>query len=570
MAIIQDKHIRRRMFWEKLVERMKICRLILMVPPLLLVLAGCSSPRDYRLKADKTASDIITDAQKRALGRESSFSIERPSETFRRRLLLEQGLPYAGQASLGADKLKKIEHWPQDDYPSGTNVSEPNNPIDANTPVTLSLIQALEVGAANSFDYQSRKEGVFQTALALDLERNQFRNIFTGQINNLISADTTADETVSGNVTSGQIGLDRKLENGADLTTALAVDLANLMTMGGASSIGIAGDASISIPLLRGSGRFIVTEPLTQAERNIVYAIWQFERFKEQFAVDIASNYLSVLSQLDALKNTEEDYRSNIASARRSRRLADAGRLTEIEVDQAVQNELRARQRWISATQQYKNRLDSFKTLLGLPPDAYINLDPNELKVLSSKSLSVIKRIAAEETSGQKLKVPSADAAIHLVEPNNANAGPLEMNELAALKLALDNRLDLKVALGKTYDSQRAVAVAADALGAELTFFGSAEFGQGRSITSADADNAHLRLDKGVYSALLTLDLPLERTKEAINYRNSLIDLEQVVRDVQALEDQIKLAVRNELRDILGLVKILISRQRQYFLPKNG
>jgi outer membrane protein TolC len=93
--------------------------------------------------------------------------------------------------------------------------------------------------------------------------------------------------------------------------------------------------------------------------------------------------------------------------------------------------------------------------------------------------------------------------------------------------------------------------VAADALRAELTLFGAAALGEGRSIGSATADDAELRFDKGVYSALLTLDLPLERTAERNAYRNSYISLERAVRNVQILEDRIKLNVRQRLRDLL-------------------
>ena len=39
--------------------------------------------------------------------------------------------------------------------------------------------------------------------------------------------------------------------------------------------------------------------------------------------------------------------------------------MTAEEVDQAVQNELRARNRWISAIQSYQSQTDSFKSLLG-------------------------------------------------------------------------------------------------------------------------------------------------------------------------------------------------------------
>ncbi len=49
----------------------------------------------------------------------------------------------------------------------------------------------------------------------------------------------------------------------------------------------------------------------------------------------------------------------------------------------------------------------------------------------------------------------------------------------------------------------------------------------------------------------LFLDLPLERTAERNAYRDSFISLERAVRSVQELEDQIKLGVRNDLRNLL-------------------
>jgi len=346
------------------------------------------------------------------------------------------------------------------------------------------------------------------------------------------------------------LDLKKTLKGGAKLSTALAVDLANLLTQGGASSLGIVGDATIAIPLLRGSGKHIVAEPLTQAERNVVYAIYEFERFKKTFAVNIADNYLAVLKQLNQVENSAENYRNLIAAGRRSRRLADAGRATQIAVDQAVQKELGARNRWISAIQSYKSRIDSFKSLIGLPPDAEIELDRTELDQLLAPTSEIMSDIAREEESSATRKIPPADAAIELIPPGHENAGPLEMDGSLAIELGLENRLDLRVALGKVYDAQRAVVVSADALGAELTLFGRAEFGKSRSIATAGLDDAELRTDKGIFSALLTLDLPFERTAERIVYRNSFIALERAVRDVQKLEDQVKLSIRKELGDM--------------------
>jgi outer membrane protein TolC len=522
---------------------------------LLVLQFGCKTPDKFRSNTDKTAAKILAEKQLQATGKTSKFTIEKPSDTFRRRLLSGQNLATSSPASLGTDKLKPIKHWPEK-KPIIAVSDEKIAEIDANGPVVISLVAALQIGAYNSFEYQTKKEEIFQTALSLELERHAFQNTFNGQVQSLLSTDTTSasGRAQSGMVNSGEFGVTRKLQSGVELGTSFAVDLANLFTLGQASSMGFLGDATVSIPLLRGSGKHIVAEPLTQAERNVLYAFWEFEQYKKQFAVDTANKYLSVLQQLDGIKNSEADYHSRIASAQRSRRLADAGRIQEIEVDQAVQNELSARQRWISATQSYKRELDAFKVFLGLPPDAKIELDPNELETLVMPTKQIISQFAADENQPQTEAgtQESNDLVVELLEPDYKNAGPLEIEEPAAVKLAFENRLDLKATDGKVYDAQRAVVVAADALGAELTLFGSAQTGARRSkVSDATSIDAQMRGDKGVSSALLTMNLPVERTAESLDYRNSFIALEQAVRDVQILEDSIKSDIRNAQRDLL-------------------
>jgi outer membrane protein TolC len=533
------------------------------------ILAGCQNPTQYRQEADKVAADIITQKQQQALGKTEPFTIERPSDIFRRRLLKEQDLLYSGKASIGADKLEIIEHWPEEAYPSREPGPEPLSlQVDEGAP-KLSLTDALQIGARNSFEYQSFKEEVFQAALDLDLERNEFRNIFTGDFASGISTDSRSGSTTTGTENSGGAALDRAFKNGVDISTSLAIDLVSLLNAGGKSAFGIAGDASVSVPLLRGSGRHIVTEPLTQAERNVVYKIYDFERFKQTFAVQVAREYLGVLRRYNELENARENYRRRIQTARRSRRLADAGRLPEIQVDQAVQDELVARDRWISATESYKNTLDLFKNLLSLPPDARIKLDYSELDKLIAPAQKIVDEITAAEQSRLNDVTPPADAEIELSHPDKKNAGPLEIDEVAAIKLGLGNRLDLRKVQGEVYDAQRAVVVAADALGAELTLFGSANYGQSRSLGSVSSDDAQLRFDRAKYLALLTLDLPIERTAERNAYRNSFILLEQETRDFQILEDRIKLNIRSGLRDLLEFRESLrIQAQAVYLAEK--
>jgi outer membrane protein TolC len=509
---------------------------------LVIIQTGCRTAAGYRISADKAAESIIKDKQEQLLGEAEDFTIERPSDILRRRLLIEQDLPRSGDGSLGSDKLEPIAHWPEKDYPKAGETSEDNIVLMSGQTLKLSLIQALQVGAMNSSEYQSKKEEVFKSALSLDLARNEFGLTFRGEGETSITENKSGSgDTVKGVEHSGSLGLSKSLKSGAKFAAALAVDLVSLLTQGQTSSFGITGDASVSIPLLRGAGRYIVSEPLTQAERNVVYAIYEFEKYKQTFAVEIARSYLNVLRQLDQVDNNAEVYKNLMVSARRTRALADAGRSTEIQVDQAVQNELSARNRWINATDSYNSSLDSFKKSLGLPPDANIKLDRAELEGLTDRVSGIVRDIGKSTTSG---------SSTELVGVGMENAGPLEMEEKAAIGLAFENRLDLRVSEGKVYDAQRAVVVKADALGAELTLLGQANLGQSRSLGQAGMEDASIRSDEGTYNALLNIDLPLERTAERKAYRESLISLESAVRNLQSMEDDIKLSIRNRLRSM--------------------
>jgi outer membrane protein TolC len=528
----------------------RIFQLFFGLVSMVVLLAGCQ-PTYYRLKADEVANTIIQEKQEQALGKTEAFTLERPSDILRRRLLIQQNLPYAGDASLGTDTLTPIEHWPEKGYPKAKPSPDQVTYLEPGKPLKLSLMEALQVGARNSFEFQTRKEDIFRSALDLDLERNEFRSTFGGIIDSLISSNLKGEDTITGTGTTGSVDWSRKLKSGVEFSAALAIDLVKLLTQDRSSSLGLVVDATIAIPLLRGSGRHIVTEPLTQAERNVIYAIWEFERFKKTFAVSVANDYLEVLRRFNEVENAAENYRNLIASTRRSRQLANAGRITEIEVDQSLQNELRARNRWVSAQELHKSRLDAFKGSLGLPPDAEIELDKSELDRLVAQVSKLMPDIAHEEVLNARGEIPPADEPIELIRPSREDAGPLEMDPPLAIRLGLENRLDMRVLLGRVYDAQRKVVVLADQLGAELTLFGSAALGESRSIETTELDNAKLRADKGIYSALLTIDLPLERTAEQNAYRNGLISLERAVRDVQELEDGIKLGIRDRLREMV-------------------
>jgi outer membrane protein TolC len=511
-------------------------------------LAGCQSAAKHRAEADRAAAGIVEEMQQQALGRTEPFTIERPSRTFRQRLMLDQNLPASGPESYGVDELEDPEHWP--------NVGEPFERPETFTPETvdmdgvfeITLVDALQIAAANSRAYQSEKESLFSTALQLDLERFRFDTTFFGTLQGIFSTDQATHQTGARGTAEG--GFQRQLESGADLSGRLVVDLVRLLSGEGATSLGLLADGSITIPLLRGAGRHIVTEPRTQAERNVLYAIFDFERFKLSYAVRVANEYFSVLQQFDQITNAEASYRRLFSLVERTEALHEMGRATGIEVDQARQDLLRARDQWIVAQENYSRQIDQFKLTLGLPADSMIRLSPAEFEDLMAE---------AELMLGEQIPPPSIHidqngddpADIVIPEPDTQERGRYELDEDEAIALALEHRLDLRIAQGDVFDAQRGVIIAADALRPGLNLTGSATFGERRSaIGSATAPDARLDFSDGFYSVGAQMDMPWSRRAERIAFRRSLILVDAAVRNFQNIEDNVKLDVRDALRDL--------------------
>lgn len=521
---------------------------------------GCRSPRAHRESADRAAYGIVEEGQRAALGRVEPFSIETPEITLRRRLLQEQGLPVARPASLGAEDVAVPEHWPSDPYLERDRaVGDPDREARLEEQLTVTLEDALQLAARNSRDYQNQKESVFLAALDLDLERDAFRSTFAGVLTGAGSVDLDGTdgngntETVRGVTGSGDFSYSRLFENGLSFTTGLALDLTKLLSQGDESSFGILADVSVSVPLLAGAGRHIVTEPLKLAERSVLYSLWTFDRFRREFAVRIASDYLAVLQQLDAITNAEANYIRLIEREIESRARLEADRLSQIELDQVTQDVLRARSNWIGARERYSRALDRFKITLGFPTDARLELDRDDLTRLADRGRDRIGATLEKGDTSSDYRIETVDGSqiIIPVETDRSVVGPLELEPRTAMELAFTNRQDLKVSHGRVADAMRGVVVDADALRAGLNLVLNGSAGERRSLGGATLSDAELRPERGNYSAGLDFAFPWEKTAERNRYRAGLIDLERQVRDFQDLEDQIKL----QIRDALGSLK---------------
>jgi outer membrane protein TolC len=533
---------------------------------------GCLSPEQYRAQADRAAYEIIDQAVKQTRDGPESFAMGTPAQTLRKRLLANQCLPVCAPASLGAEYITHVPHYPElgEDFRKAEPAAlEDQTKQEA---LHLNLRNALQIAASYNRDYQSRKEEVFRSALALDLQKDQFRFTYAGLLEAVFDSDHAGRGTVRNASESAQGSIEKKLKTGASVASRIVFDLTQLLSQPERASRGILLDASMTIPLLAGAGRHIVTEPLTQAQRDVLYALWRFQRFRRSLAVEVADAYLGVLQQIDQVDNARENYRNLIASAQRARALADAGRMPEIQVDQARQDELRARDRWVQALRQLGQRTDQLKLLLGLPTDANVVPDRDELQELAQATKKKLPAPEVAQPKARRAQGENPDQIVlpDVIKPSLEGAGPLELPEAKAIRLALDNRLDLRTRIEQIADAQRKIVVAADALGAILDFSASGSAGARRTVGSARSEDVVLNIPEGAYQLRLRLDLPWERTAERNALRNRLIDLQQAVRDMQQLEDQVKLDIRNALRTLqqaresyaIQTVAVQVARRR--------
>jgi hypothetical protein len=153
-------------------------------------LSGCLSSSRHREAADRSAEKLIAEVQVAGLGATEPFSVEHPIETFRKRLLLDQQLPFVGEASLGIDALVEPAHWP--DTGEARNrplVYMPAASALGEEPIRIRLVEALQLGAGHAREYQSRKESLFVVALQLDLEQYRFDHSFRGSVEGLFTVN---------------------------------------------------------------------------------------------------------------------------------------------------------------------------------------------------------------------------------------------------------------------------------------------------------------------------------------------------------------------------------------------
>ena len=473
--------------------------------PLLLgafvVVAGCSTSQ-YRKSADREAYGAISAKSPGVKNMDPNFTIEQTNA------LSLEGLPVAAQVEefLGADGQRE----------KGAYV--------------LSLEQALHLAVLHSRQYQLQKEQLYLSALGLTLTRHQFTPIFSagGQARYNVSTEQAvqlqpdpsnptnfipvlSDQLVERNSVdaNARVGADWLIRDVGRISAAFTTDFFRFLSGNPGTVTSSQLGATLIRPLWRNAGFKQEIENLTQAERNLLYALREFTLFRKRFSVDVATSYYQVLGSRDQVRNSYLNLQSSKKNAERTRALAREGRVTQADLGRLEQQELSAEGAWISAVRNYKQSLDNFKIQLGLSIDTNLVLDDKELEQL-------------------KINHPS-----------------LSVDD--SIRVALAARLDYQTAHDQNEDAKRRVSLAINGLKPQVDLVASTGINSQREAGTGfplpDINRYH-------WDAGFNIDLPLERKAQRNNYRAALITFEQSRRALDQREDEIKLQVRDSWRSL--------------------
>ena len=450
------------------------------------LLCGCTAAQ-YRQQADSDVYKIVQQAEREVFGQTNRFSID---------------TAYSARA-------------PKDILP--TELIEQRLETGARL---LTLSNALHLAVTHSRRYQTERERLYLTALTLTGERHEFGPQFFAQTEPRLTANGNGD--TFGTLKSAT-GVGQLLKSGGALSVRLANDVLRYYTGDPQKSIVSVASINFAQPLLRNFGRNNpAVEALTQAERNVIYAVRNFGYFQDEFALDIATDYLDLVAQKDIVRNRYTNYLSRVTSTERLvARARDRERLSD--VDQARQAELTAKNNYVNAVATYRNGLDSFKIKLGL-------------------------------TLGEKVTLE--DQALDELEETGLITAPLD--PVAAYRTGVERQLTMLNAIDQFEDTKRKVRIAANRLKADLNILASAS-----ANSDGPIDYTRFNVDNVRGSVGIELDLPLDRLNERNTYRATLVHFETAIRSLTLSLDTMKDNIDRGLRT-------LEQRRQNFEIQKNA
>ena len=246
--------------------------------------------------------------------------------------------------------------------------------------VLLSEQTVVEIALLHSRDFQTQVEGLYLSGLGLSSERFEFQTQWFGGSNAGFAAASDAPNAIRTLTESNSVGFVQALAAGGEFTTSLA----NMFVWElGSNQFNMAnGDLILGLtqPLLRGAFQHVRLNPLTLAERSLLYDVRDFARFRRAFYQTTITSYLNLLTQVQAKRNQERNLESLEVSLDEANERLARGLVSQFQYDQVFQEFQSGRIGLLATEQALDNAFDDFKFQLGLPAWIEIELDESLLE----------------------------------------------------------------------------------------------------------------------------------------------------------------------------------------------
>lgn len=373
----------------------------------------------------------------------------------------------------------------------------------------MDLEDVLRESQSTAREFINAEEEYILAVLRLLIQRHQwgprFFNDVTASAN--ITPDGTGDFSSAARIVN-EFRVTQRLPYGGDIEARALWEASQQLRSVAGDQYRTASELSVSanIPLLRDAG-LIAQEDIIQAERDVIYAARDFERFRREFFVSISTDYFDLLASAQAIANEAVRLENLLQERDRMGALVDAGRRSPFELSSIEQDVLGSRNSLYNQQESYRVSLDRFKIRLGLPVEQELALAP---------------------------------VSLELPEP--------EVSLLAASEAALMYRLDYQNAMDRFDDARRDLVNARNQLLPDLNVGLSAT---ARSDPESDDKKGFtVDLNDTDFLASVTFGLPLDREIERLGLRTSLINAQRQARDLDERRDSIVLEARAAVRNI--------------------
>jgi outer membrane protein TolC len=281
----------------------------------------------------------------------------------------------------------------------------------------LTIDQAVELGLINSREYQTRREDLYLVALPVTLQRFAFAAQW-------FATEQAIREWIGHRGPGGPqnrwisqpaLGFNKLFPTGALLLLQWANRTVVNLTSSTAKHTISESTLTLDLvqPFLRGGGKAVNLEPLTQTERALVYEIRDYAHFRKQFYVFIAGGgdigrgaqqvtgraalattpgflappqgYLPILLIGAQLNNERQNAAELERLLLRFRDFKEGGIVQQLQVDQVEQQMQNSRNTILLLELNYRDALDRLKLQLGIPPCIDLELEDSPLQPLGEQ-----------------------------------------------------------------------------------------------------------------------------------------------------------------------------------------